>query len=127
MGVPRYNMKQLNFRHFNTNSKKFFETVNFFQKEAKTASKRPILFCLVFKGVFGHFTTISDYFRRFPKTTDDSRRKRSHKVMPQRFFSFASVVNSSSVMTFKRRKLFLAHSSGKIAAKGGLSLTQIRC
>ena len=26
------NMKQLNFRHFNTNGKKFFETVNFFQK-----------------------------------------------------------------------------------------------
>ena len=26
------NMKQLNFRHFNTNGNKFFETVNFFQK-----------------------------------------------------------------------------------------------
>ena len=39
-------MKQLNFRHFNTNSKKFFET-NFFQKEAKTAPKMPILFRLV--------------------------------------------------------------------------------
>ena len=36
------NMKQLNFRHFNTNSKKFFETVHFFQKEAKTAPNRPI-------------------------------------------------------------------------------------
>ena len=41
-------MKQLNFRHFNTNSKKFFETVHFFQKEAKTAPNRPILFCLVY-------------------------------------------------------------------------------
>ena len=39
MGVPRYNMKQLNFRHFNTNSKKFFETVHFFQKEAKRLQK----------------------------------------------------------------------------------------
>ena len=68
------NKKQLNFGHFNTNSKKFFETVNFFQKEAKTAPKRPILFCLVYQGVFGHFTTIPDYFRRFPKATDDSRR-----------------------------------------------------
>ena len=29
------NMKQLNFWHFNTNSKKFFETVFFFQKEAE--------------------------------------------------------------------------------------------
>ena len=35
--------------------------------EAKTALKRPILFCLVYQGVFGHFTTIPDYFRRFPK------------------------------------------------------------
>ena len=41
------NMKQLNFRHFNTNIKKFFETVNFLQKEAKTAPKRSILFCFV--------------------------------------------------------------------------------
>ena len=69
------NMKQLNFRHFNTNSKKFFETVNFFQEEdAKTAPKGPILFRLVYQQVFGHFTTNSDYFRRFPKATDDSRR-----------------------------------------------------
>ena len=68
------NMKQLNFRHFNTNSKKFFETVNFFPKEAKTARNRPILMCLVSQGVFGHFTTIPDYFRRFPKATNDSRR-----------------------------------------------------
>ena len=28
-------MKLLNFKHFNTNSKKFFETVSFFQKEKK--------------------------------------------------------------------------------------------
>ena len=40
------NMKQLNFTHFNTNSKKFLKTGNVFQKEAKTAPKRPILFCL---------------------------------------------------------------------------------
>ena len=66
------NMKQLNFRYFNINSKKFFEIVNFSQKEAKTAPKRPILFCLVYQGVFGHFTTIPDYFRRFPKISEDS-------------------------------------------------------
>ena len=41
------NMKQLNFRQFNTNSKKFIVTVNFTQKETKAAPKRPILFCLV--------------------------------------------------------------------------------
>ena len=68
------NMKQLNFRHFNTNSNKFFDTVIFFQKEAKTAQKRPIIFSLVHQGVFGHFTTIPDFFGRFPKATDDSRR-----------------------------------------------------
>ena len=67
------NMKQINFRQFNANGKKFFETVDFSQKEAKTAPIRPILFCLVYEGVFGHFTTIPDYFRRFPKATDDSR------------------------------------------------------
>ena len=68
------NMKQLNFRHFNTNCKKSFETVIFFRKEAKTAAKRPKLFCLVYRGIFGHFTTMPDYFRRFPKATDGSRR-----------------------------------------------------
>ena len=83
MEVPRDNTKhffwlcnvqQLNFRHFNANGKNFFETVNFFRKEAKTASKRSMLFCLAYQGVFGHFTTIPDYFRRFLKATKDSRR-----------------------------------------------------
>ena len=69
-----WKMKQLNFRHFNTNSRNFFETVNFFQKEEKTAQKRPIIFCLEYQGVFGHFTTIPDFFGRIPKAADDSRR-----------------------------------------------------
>ena len=64
-------MKQLNLRHFHNNSNKFFETVHFFQQEAKTTPKRPILFCLVYQGVFGQFTTI--YFR-YLKATEDSRR-----------------------------------------------------
>ena len=74
-------MKQLTFRHFNTNSKKFSETVNFFQKEVKTAPKRPILFCLVYEGNFAHFTdyfgrrlaTIPEDCRRFPKTNEEVR------------------------------------------------------
>ena len=33
------NMKQLNFRHFNTNSNKFFETVNFSRKKQKRLKK----------------------------------------------------------------------------------------
>ena len=65
-------MKQLNFRHFNTNSKKFFETVSFFQKEEKTGPKRPILFCFVYQGIFGHFTkTFIPDFRRLPKISED--------------------------------------------------------
>ena len=58
----------------NSNSNKFFDRVIFFQKEAKTAQKRPIIFSLVQQGVFGYFTTIPDFFGRFPKATDDSRR-----------------------------------------------------
>ena len=67
-------MKQLNFKHFNINSKKFTVTVNFSQKDTKTAPKRPKLFCLVYQEVFSHFATIPDHFGRFPKTTEDSRR-----------------------------------------------------
>ena len=29
---------------------------------------------LVYQGGFGHLSTIPDYFRRFPKATDDSQR-----------------------------------------------------
>ena len=67
-------MKQLNFRHFNTTSEKFTVTVNFFQKETKTAPNRPILFCLAYQGVFGNlrqFPIISEDFRRLPKTPED--------------------------------------------------------
>ena len=66
-------MKQLNFRHFNTNRKNFTVTVNFGQKETKTAPKRPILFCLVYQEVFSHFPTIPDHLRRFPKVPEDFR------------------------------------------------------
>ena len=78
-------MKQLNFRHFNTNSKKFFETVSFFQKEEKTRPKRTILFCFVYQGVFGHFTTtFISYFRRLPKISEDYRNftKANEEVRP---------------------------------------------
>ena len=68
------NMKQLNVRHFHTNRKKFTVTVNFSQKETKTAPKRPILFCLVYQEAFSHLPTIPDHFARFPKTTEHHRR-----------------------------------------------------
>ena len=74
-------MKRLNFRHFNTNSKQFTVTVNFIQKETKTAPKRPILFCLLVSRSFRPFSDdsrsfrkISEDYRRFSKTAEDVRR-----------------------------------------------------
>ena len=48
--------KQLNFRHFNTYSKKIFETVIFFPERSNNGSKKTniILFSNI-KGVFGHY------------------------------------------------------------------------
>ena len=70
-------MKQLNFKHFNTNRKKFIVTVNFGQKDTKTAPKRSKLFCLVYQEVFSHFPTIPDHFledfRRTLKISEDFR------------------------------------------------------
>ena len=74
-------MKQLNFRHFNTNNKKFFETLNFFQEDAKNGSKKAniVLFSIStsfrpFYGKSGLFQKISEGHRRFPKTAEDFRR-----------------------------------------------------
>jgi len=55
-------MKQLNLRHYNINS-----------KNRKKRNQTSILFCFVYLGVFGQFLTISDYFKRFPKTTENFR------------------------------------------------------
>ena len=97
------NLKQLNFWHFNTNSKKVFETVNFYKKEAKTAPKRPILFYLVYQGVFGHFTTILDYFRRFPKTKKEVRPLPKMSEEPTKHFT---VFSSETVNIKKLQTLF---------------------
>ena len=67
-------MKQLHFSHINTNSKKFTVTVNFFQKETKTAPKGQYYFVKYIKEFSAIFPTIPDYFKRFPKTAEDSRR-----------------------------------------------------
>ena len=96
------NTQQLNFRYFNINSKKFFEIVNFSQKEAKTAPKRPILFCLVYQGVFGHFTTIPDYFRSFrrsPKTIEEVR------PLPKMFEEPSKQLSVFSLETVNLKKL----------------------
>ena len=75
------NMKLLNFRHFNSNSIKFFETVNFFPEGSKNGSKKAsiILFSISrssrpFNDNSGLFQTISEGYRRFPKTIEDFRR-----------------------------------------------------
>ena len=95
------NMKQLNYRHFNANSKKITATVNFIQKETKTDPKRPILFCLVLKkftAIFRLFSMISEDFgrlpkilnnyRQFPKTTEDFRTEiRKFSTMFSSFYS----------------------------------------
>ena len=60
-----------------TSSKKFAVTVNFFQKEAQTAPKRPILLCLVYQGIsamFLQFWIISEDSRRLPKISEGYRR-----------------------------------------------------
>ena len=67
------NTEQSSFRHFNSNSKKLSVTVNFIQKETKTAPKRAMLFCLAYQEDFGHFPKIPDLFGRFPKVPEDSR------------------------------------------------------
>ncbi len=69
-------MKQLHFRYFDTNNKKFTVTlaVNFVQKLNKNGSKKATIIFLVNQEVFGHFPTIPDHLGRFPKTTKDSRR-----------------------------------------------------
>ena len=62
---------QLNFRHFNTNSKKFTVTVNFIQKETKSApklleSKPKIIrtFPIIFEDFRGAFRKCFDYIPR---------------------------------------------------------------
>ena len=69
------NIKKLNFRHFNTNSKKFTVIVVFFFSERnKTAPEKPILFCLVFQGVFGY---LSEDYRRCRKAVEDVQRQQT--------------------------------------------------
>ena len=70
----------LNFRHFNTNSKKFFVTVNFIQKVTKTAPKSSVLLFSISRSFrplsddSRSFRKISEDSRRFPKTIEDVRR-----------------------------------------------------
>ena len=70
-------MKQLNFRRFNTNSKKIPETVIFFPERNKMDPEKNNVLCLVYHGVFGHLLPILDYvmisedYRRLAKMSED--------------------------------------------------------
>ena len=63
-----YNIRQLNFRHFNTNSKKFTVTVNFIQKETKSAPKLSESSPKSIR----MFPIISEDFRRLPKISEEN-------------------------------------------------------
>ena len=63
------NMKQLNFRHFNINTKKFAVTVIFFPEWNTNCSQKTILFC------FDIFPFISEDFRKLPNISEDVQRK----------------------------------------------------
>ena len=63
------NMKQLNFRHFNTNSKKFSVAI-FFPERNKLTSQKVNILCLVYHEDFCHFPTIPAY-RRLTKMSED--------------------------------------------------------
>ena len=81
------NMKQLHFRHFNTNSKKFFETVNFFQKKAKTAPKGQYYFVQYIKeysAILRQFRIIAEDFRMLPAIPEECLRfsKANEEVRP---------------------------------------------
>ena len=70
-------MKQLNLRHFNTNSKKVTVTVNFIQKETKRLQKSKyhfVEYIKKFSAIFRRFPIISEDCRRLPKIPEDLRR-----------------------------------------------------
>ena len=57
-------MNQLNFRHFNTSSKKLFETVDFFPERSQNCSKKATIILLVYQAMFGHFYDNSGLFQK---------------------------------------------------------------
>ena len=74
------NIKKLNFRHFNTNSKKFTVTVVFFCfffREKQKGSRKTNIILSSISRVFGYFPTIlfqKISVRRLPKVSEGCRR-----------------------------------------------------
>ena len=65
------NIKQLNFRHFNTNSKKIFCNSKFYQEGNKNGSKQGNVILL---SISRSFRPLSDDFRSFRKISEDVRK-----------------------------------------------------
>ena len=102
-------MKRLNFRHFNTNSKKFTITANFIQKETKTAPKGQYYFVYYIKKfsvIFRRFPIISEDFRRLPKILKDCRRCPKEKI-----FGYIFVVIFTCERFFSVREILVIYSS----------------
>ena len=76
-GTKRICEVQLNFRHFHTNSKKFFETVYFPRKNQIRLQKGQYYFFSIsrsFRPFYDNLFQISKGHTTFPKTAEDSRR-----------------------------------------------------
>ena len=111
------NLKQLNFRHFDTNSEKLNVAVNFFKQETKKAPKRPIFYfeqyTKEFSAIFEQFPIISEDLPRppkiaeegwrFSKTTKDVRRPPGMSVDFRRFQRRNTKI--SAIISF----LYLSH------------------
>ena len=82
-------MRQLNFRHFNTNSKKFSETVNFSRKKKKRPQKGQYYFVKYIKEFSAILRQFISDFRRLPKFPEDCRTfsKTNEEVRPLRKIS----------------------------------------
>ena len=76
------NMKQLNFRHFNINTKKFAVTVIFFQNETQPAPKKQYYFVSTYSHLF---QKISENYRIYPKMSNENRRfsRRNPKIFKE--------------------------------------------
>ena len=92
-------------------SKKSLETVNFFQKEAKTAPKRPILLFRIsrrfrpFYDNSGFFQKISEGYWRFLKTVEDFRRLTKRSDYRRRCSKMTLLFSSETANTKKLANL----------------------
>ena len=94
------NIKQLNFRHFNTNSKKIFCNSKLYQEGNKNGSKQGNVILL---SISRSFRPLSDDFRSFRKISEDVRKllKFSKKKFRQ------MLLNGTTLDCFERSRMTL--------------------